>query len=49
MIHSNPFAVNVPGALEALTVGDQSYKTGCDFMQQRQQHCSVKISRAAEK
>ena len=37
MAGSNPFAVNVPSALEALTVGDQSYKAGRDFMQQRQQ------------
>ena len=37
MADSNPFAVNVPSALEALTVGDQSYKAGRDFVQQRQQ------------
>src|SRR5882757_6438513 len=37
MADSNPFAVNVPSALEALTVGDQSYKVGRDFVQQRQQ------------
>jgi hypothetical protein len=37
MADSNPFAVNVPSALEALTVGDQSYKAGHDFMQQRRQ------------
>src|SRR6478672_1151432 len=37
MADSNPFAVNVPSALEALTVGDQSYKAGRDFEQQRQQ------------
>ena len=34
---SNPFSVNVPSALEALTVGDQSYKQARDVMQQRQQ------------
>jgi hypothetical protein len=37
MADSNPFSVNVPSALEALTVGDQSFKAGRDFMQQRQQ------------
>jgi len=37
MADSNPFSVNVPNALEALTVGDQSYKAARDFMQQRQQ------------
>ena len=37
MADSSPFAVNVPSALEALTVGDQSYKAGRDFVQQRQQ------------
>ena len=37
MADSNSFSVNVPSALEALTVGDQSYKAGRDFMQQRQQ------------
>src|SRR5258707_2837987 len=37
MADSNPFAVNVPSALEALTVGDHSYRAARDFMQQRQQ------------
>jgi len=37
MADSNPFSVNVPSALEALVVGDQSYKAGRDFVQQRQQ------------
>jgi hypothetical protein len=37
MADSNPFTVNVPSALEALTVGDQSYKQARDFVQQRQQ------------
>jgi hypothetical protein len=37
MADSNPFSVNVPNALEALTVGDQSYRAARDFMQQRQQ------------
>ena len=37
MADSNPFSVNVPSALEALTVGDQSYKQARDFMQKRQQ------------
>jgi hypothetical protein len=37
MSDRNPFSVNVPSALEALAVGDQSYKAGRDFMQQRQQ------------
>jgi hypothetical protein len=37
MADSNPFSVNVPSALEALAVGDQSYKAGRDFVQQRQQ------------
>jgi hypothetical protein len=36
MADSNPFSVNVPSALEALTVGDQSFKAARDFMQQRQ-------------
>jgi hypothetical protein len=37
MSDRNPFAVHVPSALEALAVGDQSYKQARDFMQQRQQ------------
>src|ERR1043165_8107847 len=37
MADSNPFSVNVPSALEALTVGDQSYKAARDFIRQRQQ------------
>jgi hypothetical protein len=37
MAHNNPFTVNVPSALGALTVGEQSYKAGRDFMQQRRQ------------
>src|SRR3954468_16027673 len=37
MADSNPFSVNVPSALEALTVGDQSYKQARDFVQQNRQ------------
>jgi hypothetical protein len=37
MADSNPFSVNVPSALEAFAVGDQSYKAARDFMQQGQQ------------
>ena len=37
MADSNPFSVNVPSALEALTLGSLSYNAGRDFMQQRQQ------------
>src|ERR1051326_7872633 len=37
MADSNPFSVNVPSALEALAVGDQSYKQARDYMRQGQQ------------
>jgi hypothetical protein len=37
MTDRNPFAVNVPSALEALAVGDQGYQQARDFIQQRRQ------------
>ena len=36
MSDRNSFVVRVPSALEALAVGDQSYKAARDLMQQRQ-------------